>query len=431
MQSKKLQRGLSLPVTDRNLESSSMRSTEGGGRRVAILGAGIMGASLALFLARHGFRVSLFDRENVPLAGASRWNEGKIHLGYLYGADPSLDTARRVIPGGLNFGPLISKLIGADISPAITEQDDIYLIHRDSVATPEAVAATFEGVSALLREHPDSRRYLVDVSRANFRRMSRKEVGNVANDDLLTAGFVTPERSVDTRWIADRLCDALLNESRISFCPGIAIKAATPVDSVNGPWRVRGTPDVDDRFDIVVNALWHGRLEIDLTAGAPAPDQWSNRFRHSLFIQTPNDLDLPSVVVAFGPFGDVKNYNGRDFYASWYPAGLIFESNEISPPALQPWTTSQQKELIAKVRAALGELLPWTSKIFDSAETIVVQGGFVFAQGRGSLADPRSTLHRRDRFGILRRGRYYSVDTGKYSTAPWLAWNLAQELIGN
>ena len=87
--------------------------------------------SLALFLARRGFEVCLFDRETAPLAGASRWNEGKIHLGYLYGADPSLETARRVIPGGLNFGPLISELVGADISPHVTEQDDIYLVHRE------------------------------------------------------------------------------------------------------------------------------------------------------------------------------------------------------------------------------------------------------------------------------------------------------------
>ena len=59
-------------------------------RRVAILGAGIMGASLAILLARRGCAVTVFDREEAPVACASRWNEGKIHLGYLYGADPTL-----------------------------------------------------------------------------------------------------------------------------------------------------------------------------------------------------------------------------------------------------------------------------------------------------------------------------------------------------
>src|SRR3954469_8577093 len=79
-------------------------------RRIAVLGAGIMGASLALFLARRGFDVCLFVRESAPLAGASRWNEGKIHLGYVYAADASLKTAPSVIPGGLNLGPISSGL---------------------------------------------------------------------------------------------------------------------------------------------------------------------------------------------------------------------------------------------------------------------------------------------------------------------------------
>src|SRR6476619_8287521 len=114
-----------------------------------------MGASLALFLSRRGFHVCLFDRESAPLAGASRWNEGKIHLGYLYAADPSLETARRVIPGGLNFKPLISELIETDIAPYVMEQGDFYLVHRESVVGPDAARATFDRISALLREQTD------------------------------------------------------------------------------------------------------------------------------------------------------------------------------------------------------------------------------------------------------------------------------------
>jgi hypothetical protein len=403
-------------------------------RRIAILGAGIMGASLALFLSRRGFDVCLFDRESAPLAGASRWNEGKIHLGYLYAADPSLETARRVIPGGLNFGPLISELIETNIAPHVTEQDDFYLVHRDSVVGPEAARATFGHISALLREQSDSPRYLVDVSGARCRQLSREELANLAHTKTISAGFVTPERSINTQWVADRLGEAIGSERHITFRPQVNITAVTPVDSIRGPWCVGGSsPDshLDERFDIVVNALWHGRLAIDVTAGLPIEPGWSNRLRRSLFIRTRTALDLPNALVAFGPFGDVKSYTARDFYVSWYPAGLAFESYAITPPAPRPLEFEQEKRLIAEVQTAIGELLPWTSKIFDSADEVMIRGGYVFAQGRGSLADPRSTLHRRDRFGILRHGQYYSVDTGKYSTAPWLARCLAKELIGD
>jgi hypothetical protein len=75
--------------------------------------------------------------------------------------------------------------------------------------------------------------------------------------------------------------------------------------------------------------------------------------------------------------------------------------------------------------------VPWTEQILDAAEEIRVEGGFVFAQGQGLLSDPNSTLHRRDRFGVRRKGRYFSVDTGKYSTAPALAADLARTIAGD
>ncbi|MBP1633370.1 MAG: hypothetical protein H6Q11_1658, partial [Acidobacteria bacterium] len=64
-----------------------------------------------------------------------------------------------------------------------------------------------------------------------------------------------------------------------------------------------------------------------------------------------------------------------------------------------------------------------------AAEQVRVNGGWVFALGRGPLDDRRSTVHRRDRFGIRRRGGYFSVDTGKYSTGPWLALRVANAIL--
>jgi len=56
-------------------------------------------------------------------------------------------------------------------------------------------------------------------------------------------------------------------------------------------------------------------------------------------------------------------------------------------------------------------------------------GGWVYALGTGTLSQRTSTLHRRDRLEIIRDGTYVSVDTGKYSTGPWLAKQLADEII--
>ena len=76
----------------------------------------------------------------------------------------------------------------------------------------------------------------------------------------------------------------------------------------------------------------------------------------------------------------------------------------------------------------LGDIVTPVRALAEEAEEIRVEGGRVYALGQGSLADPSSRLHRRDRVGIHRLGRYFSVDTGKYSIAPWLAEGLAEEI---
>ena len=133
-------------------------------RRVAVLGAGIMGSAVAIQLARRGFDVTVLDRESAPMAAASRWNEGKIHLGYIYGADPTLATAQHLLTGGLLFDDRLRELIDEDLNGHATTEDDIYLVHRRSVVGPTSCAAKFAAISELIREHPDAGRYLVDVS---------------------------------------------------------------------------------------------------------------------------------------------------------------------------------------------------------------------------------------------------------------------------
>ena len=401
------------------------------GRRVAILGGGIMGACIALLLARRGFEVAVFDRESAPLASASRWNEGKIHLGYLYGADPTMRTARLLLPGGLLFRRLILELVGSDVAPHTTSHDDIYLIHRRSVVDVEAVRAQFAAVSDLVRSHADARWYLADVSGAGARELSQSELAAIADPTEIVAAFEVPERSVSTPWVADRLVDALRSQRRVSLHMGVTISGAHPVDSAHGPWRVLGAPHLDQRFDLVVNALWDGRLAIDRTAGLELEAGWSHRYRLSVFARTSQSVTTRSALVAFGPFGDVKNYNDRDFYLSWYPTGLVAQGHAVSLRRPSTLTANDELQFVREVGEKLAKLIPGAAEILAAAEDLKVRGGFVFAQGRGSLGNLKSTLHRRDRFGVRRLGNYYSVDTGKYSTAPWMAAKLATDICGD
>lgn len=384
-----------------------------------------MGAATAIQLARRGVEVTVYDRESAPMAAASRWNEGKIHLGYLYGADPTGATARHLLTGGLQFGERLRELIDEDLMGHATADDDIYLVHERSVVGPEALRSRFDRVSELIREHPDAGRYLVDVSEARASEIGAAELAGLGGAGIV-AGFRVPERSVQTRWVADRLAGALAATTGVTLRMGATVVAAEP--SGTDRWRVRTDRGDQEEYDLVVNALWNGRLAVDVTAGLTPRPPWTHRYRRCVFVRTRSEQRHPSALVAVGPFGDVKNYNGRDFYLSWYPVGLVAEGADLELDAPATPTGADADAFAARVRAALEPIMPGIGAVFDDAESVVVHGGFVFARGAGALDDPRSGLHRRDRYGVERVGGYHSVDTGKYSTAPWLARELAAEL---
>ncbi len=400
-------------------------------RTVAVLGAGIMGSTTALLLARRGTAVSLFDAEDQPFSGASRWNEGKIHLGFLYAADRSLQTARRLLPGGLAFRDDVETLLGPCLRDATTREDDLYLIHKNSVAGPDDVAAYFEAVMGLARDHPDAGRYLVDLRRAGVERLGRSELDRLAGSAEIVAGFRTPERSVSTTVVADRFVAALSAEPRIEPHYATRVRGVRPVRSdASGPWLIDTDRGLEGPFDAVVNALWQGRPIVDASLGPLPETTWSHRYRLALFVRTLRPLAMPSAVIAVGPFGDTKNYDGRDFYLSWYPAGLRAEGNQVAPPAVRLPDDAERKRIAASTFAELGRLLPSVRSIADNIDELRVEGGWVFAIGAGSLADPDATLHQRYRVGIDHKGSYISVDTGKYSIAPRLAREIVALLLG-
>ena len=395
--------------------------------RIAVLGAGIMGTSVALFLARGGARVTVFDEQHEPFAGASRWNEGKIHLGYLYAGDRSTGTARGLLPAGLAFKALTEELIGCSLEPAVTVEDDIFFVHRDSVVSVDDMHRYFQEVTGLVREHPQARGYLADVSGGAVRTLSSAELEGLADTSIVRAGFRVPERSVWTPWVADRFVDALRAEAAIELALGTRVHA---VKSCERGWVVTAEGHAENGFDFVVNALWHGRLQVDRSVGLAPEPGWSHRYRLSLFVKTATPVAAPSAVLSTGPFGDIKSYGERNFYLSWYRSGLVAQGEAVAPPVVPRFDAAARQDIIRAIRGGLGAVIPAAETVMAAAVETRLEGGWVFANGKGSLADPAATLHRRDRFGIRRSGTYFSVDTGKYSTAPWLAREVAAMING-
>jgi hypothetical protein len=108
--------------------------------------------------------------------------------------------------------------------------------------------------------------------------------------------------------------------------------------------------------------------------------------------------------------------------------GKLVEGEGIHHPA-PPVLDEAQRDAIANgMFDALSAILPRVATIREHAQTVSVQGGWVYAQAQGTLDDPRSSLHKRDRLGVKWFGTYASVDTGKYSVAPFLAHAIASRI---
>ncbi len=397
--------------------------------RVAVLGGGIMGCCTALMLAREGVSVTLFEREKILLGGASRWNEGKIHLGFLYCADPALHTAKELLQGGLQFKPIMEDLLGTALQH-VTLEPDLYLVHRKSVASVDDTRRYFSALQEMVAAHPMASLYPGGEAPSGVAELPRHELDALVDTSRFQAGFATPERSVCTQHIADQLVDAVRAEPLIECCFETEVLGAGDARGSEREALFIVTENGEaGPFTHVVNALWAGRPTVDSTLQLDTLHNPSIRYRLSLFVETSRPLNTPSAVICTGPFGDVKNYDGRRFYLSWYPAGLVYSSNNMTVPVLPPQSTTQQQTIIADTFSNLIAHLPKVEEIRDNAARITLAGGWVFANGRGSLSNPRASVHRRDHVGIHQSGQWFSVDTGKYSIAPWLAKELTQRII--
>jgi glycine/D-amino acid oxidase-like deaminating enzyme len=400
--------------------------------RIAILGGGMLGVCTALELARRGRRVTLIEGAADVLQGASRWSEGKIHLGFLYAGDPTLGTAKRLIPGGLAFAGLVSRILGRGLQEFATAEDEIFLVHRESVVDAAAFEAYAQRTASLVREaasRAGTLPYLTDASRTSIRLLSASELSEVTCSDEVIAGYRVPERSISTVAIANLMQQTVLDEPLVdihidTWVTGVRRRSDGRLELVTAAEHRALVHD--GPFDVVINALWEGRPAVDATLGIHPPGPWSHRFRAAVFARGSGAGPL-SAVLCTGPFGDVKRYADGRLYLSWYASGLLAQGDNIEPPRESAILTSARRDdILKRTLESLAKFFPAVRRLNEYTDEIGVNGGWVYAVGQGSLADGASTLHRRDRFNMTIDRGYISVDTAKYSIAPWLAVRIAE-----
>lgn len=399
--------------------------------RVGVLGAGLQGAGVALELASRSIDVDLYDRADRCLAGASLHNEGKIHLGYVYGNDPSLRTARLMVQGGRSFSPILRRWIGADLDRVPRSTPFLYLVHRESLLAVDQVGAYLGRVHELHREADrlGGADYFGYPLRQPPRRIANLEAAGI-NEARIAAAFETEEVAIDPEVLAGFV------RARVAVDRGIRTLLNRKVDRVtrgsdgllvtsSGGGEVR-----TERYDQVVNTLWDGRLQVDAGFGMTPERPWLFRYKEFARVQAAETRDLPTVTIVLGPFGDVVNLGGGAAYLSWYPVGLRAVTGALCPPRTESVLAGRDP---AQVRSGIaGGLAAHVHGLQRLPRAAIDQsdlrGGWIFARGESDIDDPHSGLHERHRVGPRSVGGYHSVDTGKYTLAPHFALQVAERI---
>lgn len=397
----------------------------------AVLGAGLQGCCAALALRKLGFQVKLYDKSHALMNRASLNQEGKIHLGFVYARDPSMITARTMIAHALQFAPAIESFVGSKINWEPHLSTRFYCgIHRNSTLTPDEHYTHFEALQDIYEELADApdRHYL---GRRPKRIWSNDIAYQFSGPDLVGA-VSTEETAVDVRWMQQTIVDAVSTDAHITCflsheIQGIDRRAQTfDITGANpyGTWT--------SNADIVVNCLWEGQQRIDQALGFSVQTDWITRVKYGFLMKSiPELAGLPSLIITHGPFGDIVN-NPHDgtIYLTWYPACMAYIGKDpVLPEEWEAACNGQHREETARriykeTIVALSEYLPQ----LQGLELQDVLAGTIMGHGKTDISDRDSGLHQRHGIGVEADQDYYSIFTGKYTSAPANALAL-QEIL--
>jgi glycine/D-amino acid oxidase-like deaminating enzyme len=394
---------------------------------ILVLGAGLQGACVALALAAQGHHPVVVDRARAPMTGASSNNEGKIHLGFVYALDATLETQRTMVRGAVAFAPLLDRWLGSQRWHEWRTERIHYAVMPGSLLPADELARRFEGMVATNDDIAESvadaiaapAHYLGDPLTGAVDR-ERGAPGTPLVDGAPVESFLTEERAIDPERLARTVSRALREHPSITLLLGTEIVDA---DRTPGGFDV-AVSDGDEMQTIratqVVNCLWDQRIPVDACVGIESPvKSWTYRVKHQVVVRPRPNARVAPVTMVQGPFGDVVPRDDGRVCLSWYP--VCRTQLEPGPLVrLPPDVDVLCRDTISAMTALFPSL--------EGADAIEVRGGTIMAPGVGDIDERASALHVRTNAAVHEHDGWWSIDTSKLTLAPLLAHEAARRV---
>jgi glycine/D-amino acid oxidase-like deaminating enzyme len=395
--------------------------------KIVVIGGGLQGSSVALALASRGYCTTLVEKEFLPMQAASLRNEGKIHLGFIYALDKSGNTRKLMLKGALSFARLLESWCGTVPWNKCKSENFRYANMPDSLLDAEQLEQSYSKLSEELLEVSDSLKHVAEyfgVKLSWLWRKSAEVVGRpIINGQLIPDYYETEEISIDPRSLAEFVNCSINNNKNITLnCNTNVLSAARNGSGFRLQIESNGkVTDLD--ADLVVNCAWNDRLRLDQTIGLNTETtEHSYRVKYQILVKPQSINHLKAISLVQGPYGDIVPWQDGLVYISWYPTGRTYFS-ALPPPPLT--NDSEQAQKIAELSlAALANFFP----ALRGSDIISSLPGIIIARGEQDVDKYDSGLHERNKVGTHGFNGWWSVDTGKLTTAPLFAEQTAQEI---
>lgn len=386
---------------------------------IIVIGAGLQGSSVALALAAKGIRSVLLERQPQPLLAASLRNEGKIHLGFVYALSAGTATTETMLRGATSFAGFLDAWCGPLPWQQWQSAPFRYLVMPDSLLSADQLAAAYcrldETAAQIATDGP------LDYLGEPLGRLWSEPTPASALVRMTQSlpWFETVERSIDPRLLTAAVRKRVEAEPLIDLRCGLEVQVAEARGSDFQLTTSAGLLTAD----AVVNCAWEQRQRLDrMGAAAVAEKLLSYRVKHQILIRPRRPTPLLPVTMVQGPFGDIVPWPDGSIYLSWYPTGRTYFGSSPPPEPLDDPAVARQ--VAEESLTVMADLFP----DLQGATIVSSLPGIIVARGDSDVDRPDSGLHDRAAIGVRSSGCWWTIETGKLTTAPWFAEQAAQQI---
>jgi hypothetical protein len=400
---------------------------------VVIMGAGIQGICCALALSNLKIPVTLIDKTTDPLSRSSLRNEGKIHLGFIYANDPSFRTASLMLRSAISFSSMIESFVGYEIDwTPFRSRKFNYLILEETMVQPTRLLAHYEQLQNEYEKIKDhSLHYL--GNRPNELYSNADVHIPELNRDIVRMCIPTEELAINLHELRELLITEMNKRSNILFLGNHCVEE---IQKTSYGYVLTGKKNQMDSWILetekLVNCLWENRLYFDKQLGIDPGRTWVYRLKYRILGKPVKHIAaLDSFTCVLGAFGDLVNYDNHYTYLSWYPECMRGWSSDLTTPS--SWEDAcngnlllnGKEEWVEKALEGLDNIFPGLAN-FDICQ---LDAGIIFSWGKTDINDLTSELHKRFEIGVNHVDGYYSIDTGKLTSAPLFADKLQKHFL--